>query len=81
MKTNVHPILSYTSIRRKDGSFEIKYWSYLRSSLILDVSSKKFNSQNLNTIVYSNVFPLATKTVSPVEVVEVIKEGVAFWQK
>jgi len=75
MKKFTHPQLSYTAIRQKDSSFEGKYWSYLRSSLILDVASKKHNSQKLNYIVYSNALSFNTKSI------QVLKDGVSFWKK
>jgi hypothetical protein len=46
MKKYTHPRLSYTSIHYKDGSFQNKYWNYLRSSLVLEAISSKRNTKS-----------------------------------
>jgi len=55
MQKYTHPQLSYTIIRQKDGSSQGKYWSYLRSNLVLESSSVKSSQINLTSFykVYS----------------------------
>jgi hypothetical protein len=41
MKKYIHPQLTQTIVRYKDGSTQGVFWTYLRPSLILEASSKK----------------------------------------
>jgi hypothetical protein len=41
MKKFIHPQLSQTFIRYKDGSTQHIYWRYLRAALILETTAQK----------------------------------------
>ena len=75
MKKNTHPKLSYTVIRQKDGSSQGKYWSYLRSNLVLETAtSKKINSMTVAS--FYKVYSTGTEML---QVFKQTEQGTVFW--
>ena len=76
MKKFTHPQLGYTSIHQKDGSFQGKYWSYLRSTLVLETTSSKMNKQ-----FFDSQYKVYSFENNFVKMNTQIKQAATFWAK
>ena len=77
MKKNTHPQLSYTIIRQKDGSSQGKYWSYLRSNLVLETATSK----KINSIGVASFYKVYSSNADTLQVSKQTEQGAVFWNK